>query len=210
MDQAPNIASTRHAAMNEASVKPGSITMVRHGQPAADRTVKIGWREYETWWDGYDRAVLAEGETPPEALLAAAAAADVVFASTLPRALATAEAAVGGKPLLKDPIFIEAPLPPPPIWGKRTPRAWGVWARMAWWIGRHAGRESRQAAELRAEAAAATLTARALRGENVILFAHGWFNRMIRPVLRRQGWTCVYDGGDSYWSFRRYEKRQAR
>jgi broad specificity phosphatase PhoE len=202
MDQAP-----KHAAMSDVSVRPGSIIMVRHGQPAADRTVKIDWRAYETWWDGYDRAQLAEGETPPEALLAAAAEADVVFASTLPRALATAKAAVAGKPVIEDPVFIEAALPPPPIWGKRTPRAWGVWARIAWWTGRHAGRESRQAAELRAEAAAATLTARALRGENVILFAHGWFNRMIRPVLKRQGWTCVYDGGDSYWAFRQYEKR---
>jgi broad specificity phosphatase PhoE len=81
-----------------------------------------------------------------------------------------------------------------------------VWARTAWYLGRHAGSESRQAAELRAEAAAATLTARALRGENVLAFGHGWFNRMIRPVLKAQGWKCVYDGGDRYWSFRRYEK----
>ncbi len=97
-------------------------------------------------------------------------------------------------------------MPPPPVWGRRSPRAWGVWARTAWYLGRNAGRESRQSAELRAEAAAATLTARALRGENVVAFGHGWFNRMIRPVLKAQGWKCVYDGGDSYWSFRRYEE----
>jgi broad specificity phosphatase PhoE len=78
---------------------------------------------------------------------------------------------------------------------------------MAWWLGRAAGQETRAEAELRAEAAAATLTARALRGENVLVCAHGWFNRMMRPVLRAQGWRCVYDGGDKYWSHRRYEKR---
>jgi broad specificity phosphatase PhoE len=195
------------AKPGDLSVTAGSIILVRHGLPAADRAVKITASEYVDWWAGYDRAGLADGETPPEALLEGARNADVVFSSTLPRAIATAKAVVGDKPIIQDPVLVEAPLPPPPVWGKRSPRAWGVWSRTAWWLGRHAGRESRQAAELRAEAAAATLTARALRGENVVAFGHGWFNRMIRPVLKAQGWKCVYDGGDSYWSFRRYEKR---
>jgi broad specificity phosphatase PhoE len=82
-----------------------------------------------------------------------------------------------------------------------------VLARIAWWFGRHDGMESRQEAEVRAEAAVATLTAQALRGQNVVLCAHGWFNRMMRPVLRRQGWREVEDKGDQYWSYRRYEKR---
>jgi broad specificity phosphatase PhoE len=194
------------AKPGDLSVTAGSIILVRHGLPAADRSVKITASEYVDWWAGYDRAGLAEGEAPPEILLEAAKNADVIFASTLPRALATAKAVVGDKPIIQDPVLIEAPLPPPNVWGRRSPRAWGVWARTAWWLGRHAGRESRQAAELRAEAAAATLTARALRGEDVVAFGHGWFNRMIRPVLKAQGWKCVYDGGDSYWSFRRYEK----
>ena len=106
-------------------VTAGSITLVRHGLPAVDRSVKITAREYEDWWAGYDRAGLAEGETPPAALLDAARGADVVFASTLPRAIATAKAVVGEKPIIEDPVFTEAPLPPPPVWGKRSPRAWG-------------------------------------------------------------------------------------
>jgi broad specificity phosphatase PhoE len=191
----------------DAPRKPGSIVLVRHGQPAADRRVKVDWRGYEQWWAAYDRAGLAAGETAPPALVAAAERSDIFFASPLARAVATAQAVAGERQVIQDSVFVEAALPPPPIWGKRTPNVWGVWARTAWWLGRHAGRESRREAELRAEAAAATLTARALRGENVILFGHGWFNRMIRPVLREQGWTCIYDGGDSYWSFRRYEKR---
>ena len=39
----------------------------------------------------------------------------------------------------------------------------------------------------------------------VVLCGHGWFNRMTRKILRRRGWQCVYDGGDSYWAWRRYE-----
>ena len=186
--------------------RTGSIILARHGRPEADRAQLLTWREYIDWWAGYDRAGLSHGQTPPDALHAAAREADVIFASTLPRAIATAEAVVGGKPIAKDDIFVEAPLPPPAIWGKRNARSWGVWARISWWLGNHGGMETREAAEQRAEAAAATLTARALRGENVALFGHGWFNRMLRPVLKRQGWKCVYDGGDSYWSFRKYEK----
>jgi hypothetical protein len=29
---------------------------------------------------------------------------------------------------------------------------------------------------------------------------------MMRPILKRQGWREVEDGGDRYWSYRRYEK----
>ena len=185
----------------------GSIVIARHGQPDADRSVLLNWREYADWWSAYDRTGLKAGQSPPAALLAHARNAQVIFASTLPRAIRTAEAAAQGKAVLTDAVFVEAPLPPPPIPGKRTPRAWGVWARTAWWFGRAAGQETRRQAEQRAEAAAATLAARALRGENVLLCAHGWFNRMLRPVLYRQGWRCVADGGDSYWSHRVYEKQ---
>ncbi len=82
-----------------------------------------------------------------------------------------------------------------------------MWARAAWYFGRHEGGETRADAEVRAEAAVATLAAQALRGQNVLLCAHGWFNRMMRPVLRKQGWREVEDGGDAYWSYRRYEKK---
>jgi broad specificity phosphatase PhoE len=184
----------------------GSIVIARHGQPHADRTVRIDQGGYRDWWKGYDLARLHPDETPPERLAELAKKSDIVFASTLARAIHTAEMLVDGRQIITDPVFVEAALPPPPIWGKRRPRSWGVLARVAWWIGRHDGMESRQEAEVRAEAAVATLTAQALRGHNVLLCAHGWFNRMMRPVLKSQGWREVEDRGDRYWSFRRYEK----
>lgn len=184
----------------------GTITIARHGRPDADRTVRIDQHGYRVWWADYDRANLHPGQCPPDKLIKHAEQADIIYASTLPRAIRTAEAVAGGRDVITDPVFVEAPLPPPPLWGKHSPRAWGVWARIAWWMGRHDGGETRQQAELRAEAAVATLTAQALRGQNVLLCAHGWFNRMMRPVLRRQGWREVENGGDSYWSYRRYEK----
>ena len=185
----------------------GSICLARHGLPDVDRNQRLTAEEYVHWWADYDRADLKPGQVPPQALLDVAREADVVFASTLPRARATAAAVAGGKDVIVDPVFVEAPLPPPPLPCKFSARMWGVWARTAWWFGRADGGESREEAEVRAQAAAATLTARALRGENVLLCAHGWFNRMMRPVLKSQGWVCVHDGGDTYWSHRRYEKK---
>lgn len=186
----------------------GTIVIARHGKPNADRKVRIDHHGYREWWKGYDLARLHPDEKAPEKLRKHAAEADVIYASTLPRAIHTAEMLVDGREIITDPVFVEAPLPPPPMWGtKRSPRAWGVWARAGWWLGRHEGGETRQQAEIRAEAAVATLTAQALRGHNVLLCAHGWFNRMMRPILRAQGWREVEDGGDKHWSYRRYEKR---
>jgi len=185
----------------------GAIHIVRHGRPALDRTVKLDWRAFREWWKAYDEGGLATDQAPPQALCDAAAKSDVLYSSTLRRSIETAAAVAGARPVIQDPVFVEAPLPPPRIPGKRSPDAWGVWSRAAWWMGDSKEMESREAAELRAEAAVATLTARALRGETVMLLAHGWFNRMMRPVLRAQGWRCVRDGGDGYWSFRTYEKR---
>lgn len=187
--------------------KPGWIVIVRHGKPQGDRKARVTWREYIEWWKGYDAAGLVEGEAPPQALRDLGQQADTIFSSTLRRACETAAAVAGGRPVVSDPIFVEAPLPPPPIFGRRKPRRWGVYARIYWWLGGSRGGETRREAEQRAEAAAATLAARALRGENVVVCAHGWFNRMMRPVLLSWGWKCVYDGGDKYWSYRQYVRR---
>jgi hypothetical protein len=59
----------------------------------------------------------------------------------------------------------------------------------------------------RLEAAADRLEALSARGD-VLLCAHGWFNRMLRGILRRRGWACIYDGGDRYWSWRRFQPRK--
>jgi len=195
-------------AKRAAAPSPGAIIIARHGKPDCDRRQKIDWRGYVDWWGLYERSGLEADQPPPEALLDEAQRADVFFSSNIRRAIETANAVAGGRPVAQDPVFAEAPLPPPRIWGKRRPRHWGVLARISWWLGNAYGEETRQEAEQRAEAAVATLTARALRGETVVLLAHGWFNRMMRPVLKRQGWVETANHGDRYWAFRRYEKKR--
>ncbi|MGD2132107.1 MAG: histidine phosphatase family protein [Maricaulaceae bacterium] len=193
------------------SVRP-AIILARHGRPALDRSQAMGWRDYKVWWSAYDEGGLVEGEGPPEALLAAARSAEVVLASPLTRSLETAHAVADGRSVVTDPVFVEAPLPPPPVPGlKLKPGQWGVFARIAWWLGYSGGMESRRAAEARAEEAVdRVLSEAAPEGgppRTVLVCAHGWFNRMMRPVLLARGWRCVQDGRDHYWSFRRYERR---
>jgi len=74
-------------------------------------------------------------------------------------------------------------------------------------LGHSMGEETVTEARQRARLAAEALHSHAEVGK-VYLAAHGWFNRMIRKELRRIGWTCVHNGGDSYWSYREYHWRE--
>lgn len=185
----------------------GPIVIARHGEPDADRRERMDWRGYERWWAAYDEAGLKPGQTPTESLVDATGKAKLLFASTLPRAIETAKAAAPGRELNINSVFVEAPLPPPQIPGRFTARTWGVWARCSWWLGHARGRETRGQAERRADQAAQILVEAAEHG-GVALFAHGWFNRMLRPALARRGWVCKRDGGDWYWSWRAYERKK--
>ncbi len=188
----------------ETQAKPGHIIIARHGEPEVDRCARVDWRGYVDWWAAYDHAGLRPGQTAPDSLIEQTAQAKTLYASTLPRAVETARVAAGGRSVEHNALFVEAPLPPPPLPGKFEARNWGVFARCSWWFGFHGDMESRAQAEVRAAAAAAKLIAATQAGP-VALFAHGWFNRMLRPQLQHRGWRCVRDGGDWYWSWRRYE-----
>jgi len=190
----------------------GAITMARHGRPALSRREWLSAKGWTDWWAAYDRSGLAEGETPMPVLVDIASESDFVVSSTLQRARETARLVAPGREFEEDALFVEAPLPAPrlPGWLKMRPAMWGVLSRIVWWFGYHGGGESRRMAEARAEQAASRLEILAEHGD-VLLCAHGWFNRMVGRVLRRRGWRRVYDGGDRYWAWRRYHPpRQGR
>lgn len=192
-----------------AGSKRGPIIISRHGRPALNRDLgpKIEWTGYVDWWARYEAGPLAEGQIPPQPLMALVEDADVVFASARLRAQQTAAMALPHKPATHDPVFNEAPLPPPKLKGfKALPKTWNVLARTAWLAGHHLGDESAKEARLRAKIAALRLHEASAQGK-VYLAAHGWFNRMLRPELRRLGWVCAEDGGDRYWSYRVYVYR---
>lgn len=115
----------------------GRIITVRHGRPDLSRDQKITAREYGDWWKRYDASGLAPEERPPESLIRLAAGAQTVLSSTLPRAIETAAQATDGRcEVPADPIYVEAPLPPPPVpFLKLRPGAWGVVSRTFWFLG---------------------------------------------------------------------------
>ncbi len=188
--------------------EPGAIILARHGEPALSRETRLSAAGYGAWWAQYEEGGILAGQAVPEALKAAARATGVVITSTRRRSIESA-LALGVPPgFAQDPLFVEAPLPPPPFpeWIKLSPRHWGVITRFWWWFfDHHPGEESRARAQGRADEAARALIAHAAGGADVLLVAHGFFNTMIGRALRRAGWRCTLDQGFRYWSIRRFE-----
>lgn len=194
-------------AQSTSSRKSGSIVLARHGRPLIDKSKRLDARGYYAWWQEYDASGLDDRSPAPQNLLDIASQADRFFASNLRRSQETAAAVTNGQKIEHDAVFTEAALPPPPFASfiRMRPPMWDVWSRSLWWLGHAGGFESKAEAETRAFAAVEKIDPLARSGENVLVCAHGWFNRMMRPVLLAKGWNCVYDGRDDYWSFRRYE-----
>ena len=183
------------------------IVLVRHGKPALSRKVRLTWLEYRQWWKKYDESGLAEGQAVPAKLAALMHGADAVYSSDLIRAVETATMAAGRAPDIIDPQFREAALPSPwlgPV--KLRPKTWGTLSRIVWFYGLIGSEERVTAARARANAVTDRLQTEAAAGRLIVVFAHGWFNRMMGTQLRRKGWKITKNQGDLHWKFRRYER----
>lgn len=190
--------------------KSGRITLARHGEPDIDRSVRLSAAEYGAFWERYENVGLKEGQGPPQHLIEAAREADVVLVSTRLRAIRSAMLLAEGAPFRQDVRLIEAPLPHPPFpdFIRLSPRNWGFFSRLWWWLFNHnRGQETRVEAAIRARVVAAELSTLADGGQNVLVCAHGYFNAMIGYQLRRLGWRRAWGRGWKYWSTRRYERR---
>lgn len=184
----------------------GPIIISRHGRPALNRDAGPGltWQQYVDWWAAYEIGALAEGQSPPKKLMDKVADAKLVLASGRLRAQQTAAMAAPHMAAQISDLYNEATLPPPSWPVKFKPRTWNMYARMAWMRGHTIGGETNKEAWARARDAAKSLHDHAEVGK-IYLAAHGWFNRMLRTELKRLGWRCVHNGGNSYWSDRVYE-----
>ncbi len=155
----------------------GRIITARHGCPDVDRSVRITAEEYGTWWANYDLAGLAPGQEPPQSLLDIASECALVLSSTLPRAIEPAAKVVRGRMTVpQDSIYVEAPLPPPPVpWMKLNPTRWGQISRGFWFLGYAPdGVESHWSARERVRQVSRRLITHAEAGGDVLLCAHGF------------------------------------
>jgi broad specificity phosphatase PhoE len=202
-------AAVKQADRLTRAASPGRIIVVRHGRPVLNRNEgpRLDWKAYRDWWSRYEQSPLAGGQSCSDALVREISDDAVIFSSVRPRAMQTADHLARGRNVTRDAVFNEAPLPPPRWRARYLPKTWNKIARVVWLMGHHDGDEHVRDTRARASKAAAMLVDKAGEGRDVVLAAHGWFNRMLRPELRKRGWTCVHDGGDKYWSYRIYEKR---
>ncbi len=187
---------------------PGRIITARHGRPNLSRDVRISAADYGAWWARYDVSGLHPDERPPQSLVDLAAKATTVLSSTLPRAIETARQATrDAREVPADPLYIEAPLPPPPVpLLKLSPGQWGVISRLFWVFGYAPnGVETHREAWSRVDQAIDRLTALSATGD-VLLCAHGYFNWMLDKRLRAVGWRrASREGSNNFWSWRIYE-----
>lgn len=189
----------------------GSIVLVRHGEPALSRRVRLSSPEYRAWWARYEEGGILSGQTPPASLIETARRADVIYSSTRLRAIETSTAIVGERSVERDIALIEAPLPPPPLpnFIKFSPKIWGFVARVAWWFFGYTeveDQETRPQAEARAAAVADRLIAQADEGKKVLVVAHGFFNTVVGIELKKRGWRCVSGRGYRYWTAKQFER----
>lgn len=184
-----------------------TIIIVRHGKPALSRKIRLTWRGYREWWKKYDAGGLAENQKIPKKVKAYANSADILISSPLRRAVETARLLRGRDPDILDNNLVEAALPPPHL-GPLTfrPKTWGTFSRVVWYVGWSDDMETHKAARIRANAMAETLAGHAAGGKMILVTAHGWYNRMLKGSLMKQGWKCVSQNGDLHWSHRRLER----
>jgi len=179
------------------------IILVRHGKPALSRKIRLSSREYRDWWSRYDEGGIVPNQKVPKKVRKWAEKADVFYSSPLRRAIESLRLAAGREPDVILADLVEAPLPSPPIPLKLRPKSWGTWSRVVWFIGWSDGMESHGTARARANAAAKTLGEAAAGGKIVYVSGHGWFNRMVKGSLMKQGWKCASQNGDLHWNHRK-------
>ncbi|MEM9899526.1 MAG: hypothetical protein AAF742_09135, partial [Pseudomonadota bacterium] len=132
--------------------------------------------------------------------------------STLPRAIETAALLTGGgREVPQDVIFVEAPLPPPPVPVLRLrPGTWGVISR-SFWVSGFApdGIENNSASWRRVDEVASRLIAASQSGD-VMLCAHGYLNWMLDRRMKKLGWAKTsHVGRNHYFSWRVYSSKGA-
>jgi broad specificity phosphatase PhoE len=97
-------------ASPDAPDRPGAVLLVRHGEPALSRRIRLSAPGYRDWWATYERSGLKMEQEIPKPLAAMAEKAGFVIASTRLRSIQTAQALSAGRAFAEDPLFVEAQL----------------------------------------------------------------------------------------------------
>ena len=173
------------------------IVLVRHGRSAHVERAWLNADGVRQWMVAYDAAEIAAHDPPPAQLIDLARDADLILASDLPRAVASAVLLAARESVQTSALLREAPLethehPFPRLLGIRLPlRIWGLvfmsrWLWASWRRRPLPGVD--EAALARADAAADWLVQLATGRRRVIAVTHGTFRTLLTTALERRGW----------------------
>lgn len=165
------------------------ILLVRHGRSAHNTR---GWHAaagVAQWMKHYDSAGLLDGELPPASLVELAGAADVIVASDLPRAAASALLLAPDRAITSSALLREADMPVPPMWNVRLPlMAWSLLIGSNWALGRRRGVIPSPALRQQARDAAVMLSNIAGDEQVVLAMTHATIRSLIAEALESTGW----------------------
>ena len=169
------------------------ILLIRHGRSAhvSSRTL-LDRAGVERWRADYDAAGIIANDEPPLALRSSVERADVLVASDLPRAIASAKRLVPQRPVSESPLFRELPLPIPSIARLRAPLSvWGALIHARWIL--DIARRQDATSEALEQARLATEWCRTTCCEHrtdctLAVVTHGVFRRLLARQLVEDGW----------------------
>jgi broad specificity phosphatase PhoE len=155
--------------------------------------------------DAYDAAGILDHDVPPPELIRIATDVDVVAASDLPRAIASAQRIAPERVPDVTPLLREFRLEPP-SWVPHLPiQAWDVISHVQWSYRLFRG--ARHESVRRAEHAVEWLTQRVGDSRTVLAVTHGGFRRLVAARLESRGWRAGPERRSytnwSIWSFSR-------
>ena len=163
------------------------ILLVRHGRSAHVHDGRwlrgAGVRDFES---AYNAAGILDHDLPPPDLIRAADGAQVIAASDLPRAIASARRIAPARDPEVTPLLREFELDAP-HWMPHLPmQLWEVLSHLQWSyrLLRGGPHESLR----RASDAAEWLAQRAANSATVVAVTHGGFRRLISNRLEARGW----------------------
>jgi broad specificity phosphatase PhoE len=181
------------------------IVLVRHGRPEVVGRYNplsiVRGRDCEGLIAEYARSGLDRGFGPPHSLRERAEKVKAAYASSIRRAVESADALGLGDRLTVDPLFDEAGIP----WGYlnnwRLPIAlWMGVARFVWLLGYAPNSEGIGAMRARARRGARVLHDAAVQSDSVMLVGHGCINAFIHRELKKLGWEPLMWFRHGHWA----------
>ena len=165
------------------------ILLVRHGPSSHVHDGRwIGGADVRRFESAYNAAGILEHDHPPPELIQAAGGAQVIAASDLPRAIASARRIAPTREPEVTPLLREFELDAP-TWIPRLPmQVWEVFSHLLWSARMLQGTPHESLR--RASDAADWLAQRAANSATVVAVTHGGFRRLISHRLESRGWRA--------------------